>query len=296
MTIPENQLDTWSHQGSVTQSKNTYATIKLALEDSETDYADQAYTIFLQGSYGNDTNIYAESDVDVVIRLDSLFYYNINRLRADEQALFQKNLSASSYSYKTFKSGVVKALEKRFGKSSVDDGNKAITIKADGNRRKADVLVSAAFRNYSSYSAQSVSYEEGICFWNGAGTQIANYPRQHSANCTVKHKDTSGYFKPMVRILKNMRSKLVDDGVLAAGIAPSYYIEGLLYNVPTDKFGGNYGNSFVAAINWMHEAERTKFVCANEQYYLLRDDAETCWPIANGDAFRKAVTKLWNEW
>jgi len=296
MTIPESQLDTWSHQGSVTQSKNTYATIKLALEDSGTDYADRPYTIFLQGSYGNDTNIYAESDVDVVIRLDSIFYYDIDSLSADEQALFRKNLSAASYSYDAFKSGVVEALEKRFGKSSVDAGNKAINIKADGNRRKADVLVCADFRNYRSYSAQGGSYEEGICFWNDAGKRIANYPRHHSANCTTKHKNTSGYFKPMVRILKNMRSKLVDDGVLAAGIAPSYYIEGLLYNVPTDKFGGTFGDSFVAAINWMREAERTNFVCANEQYYLLRDDAETCWPIANGDSFRKAVTKLWNEW
>jgi len=296
MTIPESQLDTWSHQGSVTQSKSTYATIKLALEDSSTDYANQAYAIFLQGSYGNDTNIYSESDVDVVIRLDSIFYYDIDSLSADEQALFHKNLSAGSYSYNAFKSGVVRALEKRFGKSSVDAGNKAIKIKADGNRRTADVLVCADFRRYRSYSAQGVDYEEGICFWNNAGKRISNYPRQHSANCTTKHQNTVGYFKPMVRILKNMRSKLVDDGVLAVGVAPSYYIEGLLYNVPTNKFGGNYGTSFVAAINWMREADRTKFVCANEQYYLLQNDAETCWPIANGDAFRNAVTRLWNQW
>lgn len=39
MTIPESQPQTWSHQGSVTQSKNTYATVKLALEDSKSSYA-----------------------------------------------------------------------------------------------------------------------------------------------------------------------------------------------------------------------------------------------------------------
>jgi hypothetical protein len=67
MAIPESQLETWSHQGSVKQSRDTYATIKRTLEASDTKYADKDFEVFLQGSYGNDTNIYAESDVDVVI-------------------------------------------------------------------------------------------------------------------------------------------------------------------------------------------------------------------------------------
>ena len=63
MAIPESQLDTWSHQGSITQSSNTYATITGALEAAGTPYANKAYKVFLQGSYGNDTNIYAPDDV-----------------------------------------------------------------------------------------------------------------------------------------------------------------------------------------------------------------------------------------
>ena len=74
MAIPESQLETWSHQGSVTQSSNTYNTIKSVLEASTTPYADKNFEVFLQGSYGNDTNIYAESDVDIVIRLDDCFH------------------------------------------------------------------------------------------------------------------------------------------------------------------------------------------------------------------------------
>ena len=70
MPIPESQLDTWSHQGSITQSSTTYNAIKGALEDSTTPYAGKNFKVFLQGSYGNDTNIYAESDVDIIIRLD----------------------------------------------------------------------------------------------------------------------------------------------------------------------------------------------------------------------------------
>ena len=70
MPIPESQLETWSHQGSITQSSSTYNTIKSVLEGSTTPYAGRNFKVFLQGSYGNDTNIYAESDVDIVIRLD----------------------------------------------------------------------------------------------------------------------------------------------------------------------------------------------------------------------------------
>lgn len=69
MAIPESQLETWSKQGSVTQSSTTYQIIRNALLDAKAVYADKTFEVFLQGSYGNDTNIYAESDVDTVMRL-----------------------------------------------------------------------------------------------------------------------------------------------------------------------------------------------------------------------------------
>jgi hypothetical protein len=33
---------------------------------------------------------------------------------------------------------------------------------------------------------------------------------------------------------------MVDDGLIKAGVAPSYYIEGLLYNVPNEKLTSSY--------------------------------------------------------
>ena len=55
MAIPESHLETWSHQGSVSQSSATYNTIKNVLEAVDTPYAGKTYCVFLQGSYGNDT-------------------------------------------------------------------------------------------------------------------------------------------------------------------------------------------------------------------------------------------------
>lgn len=71
MPIPESQLETWSHQGSLTQSRDTYATVKRALETAGTNFTGYDFKVFIQGSYCNHTNTYSESDVDVVIRLDS---------------------------------------------------------------------------------------------------------------------------------------------------------------------------------------------------------------------------------
>src|SRR5690349_23050101 len=115
MTIPESQLDTWSHQGSITQSCATYATIKRSLEASDTKYAGKDFKVFLQGSYGNDTNIYAESDVDVVIRLDSVYYYDTSELNPQELQAFQAGFSPATYTYDEYKCHVMEALRKSFG-------------------------------------------------------------------------------------------------------------------------------------------------------------------------------------
>ena len=121
--------------------------------------------------------------------------------------------------------------------NDVKAGDKAIAIAARGNRRKADVVAAIGFRRYYRFkSVSDQSYDEGICLYNAAGTRIANYPKQHSANLTSKHQKTNKWLKPVVRVLKNLRGKLVDDGCIHAGVAPSYYLEGFLYNVPDEKF------------------------------------------------------------
>ena len=96
--------------------------------------------------------------------------------------------------------------------------------------------------------------------------------------------------------MAGQRDRAGPGGRSADGVAPSYYIEGLLYNVPNDKFGTSYGDTFVNAINWILQADRSKLVCANERYYLLRDNVHTCWPQANCDQFLKALKSFWNNW
>jgi hypothetical protein len=296
MAISESQLETWSHQGSITQSKNTYATIKAALEDSATPFAARKPVVFLQGSYCNDTNIYNESDVDVVIQLDTCFRKDLEELPDDQRDAFNDAHSDATYTDADFKRDVLSHLQAKFG-AAVKPGNKAVKIEANGSRRSADVLIAIQFRRYHRFIAlDNQAYDTGSCFYNGAGTLVANYPKQHSENCTTKHQATNSRFKPLVRILKNMRAKLVGDDKLAAGVAPSYYIEGLLYNVPNDKFSGKCGEAFVNSIKWIQNADRSSFVCANEQYDLLREDANVTWSTADYEKFLATVVNLWNQW
>lgn len=297
MPIPEPQLDTWSHQGSIQGSSSTYNSVKNTLEAFETPYAAKSYSVFLQGSYGNDTNIYSESDVDIVICLNDCFQSDLSDLSPEDKTAWRQAHNDATYTHVEFKKDVISVLAEKYG-DSVIEGKKAVMIEASGNRRKCDVITAIQYRRYFKFdSLDDQSYTEGICFYMQDGTRIANYPKQHRENLTEKHQDSNGWLKPMVRIMKNIRTKLVEDGLLEGGMAPSYFIEGLLSNVPSEKFEQDYQTCFVNAINWLqNDAVKADLVCANKQYYLLRDGYPTCWPSADCDAFLNAAVSLWNDW
>jgi hypothetical protein len=294
MPISESQLDTWSHQGSVTQSAATYQTIRSTLERSDAPYASRSYTPFLQGSYGNDTNIYADSDVDVVMRLNSVYYADTSELPADDLAAYRANFSSAEYSWEKFRDEVIAQLRKVYG-TAVTPGKKAIAVAGNGSRRDADVLPAAEFRRYFAYSASwSQRYAEGICFWLPDGTRIVNYPKLHSDNCTAKHQRTGSRFKSTVRIFKNWRNAMIAQNRITPDLAPSYFIEGMLYNVPDLQFGPNWSSTIVNALNWLIGCDRAKLNCANEQYVLLHPSSPVTWRGEKFEAFLLAMLSSWN--
>jgi len=233
-----------------------------------------------------------------VMRLDSIYGYSISDLPPEQQAAFQQAFSAATYTFAEFKQGVVTRLSNAFGADNVTPGNKAIRIKAGGSRRSADVVVCYQYRRYIRFNSLSdYEYVPGIIFPSMSDGSIINYPKLHSENCTAKHQATHKNFKPLVRIFKNMRGKLEADGLIEKGGAPSYFIEGLLYNVPNGNFSGNYAEMVFSIFKWLHETtDRTQFLCVNEQDYLLRDNSAVCWPVADGKKFINAAIQLWNNW
>lgn len=296
MSISEDQLETWSHLGQTGQFTATYQTIKAVLNDSRAPYANRDADSFLQGSYKNETNVHGDSDVDIVLRTKAVYYSDTSNLKLDEKAKFDKGWSKATYQLQDFKNEVVAWLRKHYG-DAVTVGPKAIKIAGNGtSRRDADVLVCAEFRRYHSFQNDySPEYVEGICFFMPGDVRIENFPEQHHDNCTSKHQGTSRLFKPTVRVYKNLRNRLIEENRLANGVAPSYFIEGMLYNVPADRFGGSNTANFLDTLNWIIAAERAKFVCANEQFYLLWENDPVTWTAPRCNTFLNAVVKYYDE-
>ncbi|MGY8639192.1 nucleotidyltransferase [Bradyrhizobium sp. 14AA] len=293
MPITEGQLDTWSKQGAPGPSRDTYAAVKNILEDKAAPYAGKDPEVFLQGSYGNDTNVARDSDVDVVALISATFAHDAATLSADQYQAFERTYVGSApYSYSQYKNDVLRWLTSKYG-TSVRAGKKAIYIPAGQNRRECDVLPAIQYRYYYRFNnALDQSYASGICFYLQDGTEIVNFPKQHSDNCTTKHQNTKSWFKPTVRIYKNMRNYMIERNKLAEGVAPSYFIEGMLHNVPNDRFGTSFEDTFVSTYNYLNSADRSQFKCANGIHALFGTSAVT-WRAENCVTYLEALKALW---
>lgn len=291
MAIAERQLETWAQQGKTGQFTDTYKSIRGNLLDGSAPYPVADVEVFLQGSYGNDTNVWADSDVDIVLKHTGAYYRDLSELPKDQQTRYESENSGNpSYGYDEFKAHAERYIKRLY--NGVQVGKKAVFVPGNNGRRNADILVCQQFRRYTSYEPGNIRYHEGVAFFSG-GNRIDNFPKQHSANLTSKHQATKSNFKPIVRVFKNMRNSMIGEGLLADGVAPSYFIEGMLWNVPNDKFTGDYQDMWVACFNWIVTADETKLACANDLYWLIRENSAVCWPSANFHRFTAALKKYW---
>jgi len=290
MAIPEAQLETWSHQGSITNSANTGNSIKNAIDNYQGFPDGIKYNVYLQGSYKNSTNIYGDSDVDVVVELKSSFY---NNLTEEQKALLR--LTNATYGYFDFRNDVEICLREYYGLENVEIGNKVFKIKPNSNRLPADVLVCSEYRLYYG-NLHADRYYAGIAFYTRNPQQrIINFPKQHSDNATVKHQSTNQRFKPMVRIFKNMRNHLVSHEGFSKSTAPSYFIECLLANIPNDQFVSSNQSTFINCFNFLNNNAMDNFMCLNGIRPLWGDTTEN-WNKADARNFLDQLAQLWNNW
>jgi hypothetical protein len=291
VAIAEAQLETWSQQGKTGQFTDTYNSIRGNLLDGSAPYPVNDVDVHLQGSYGNNTNVWADSDVDIVLCHNGAFYHDISGMSQAEQDAFNAVFSGNAtYGYTKFKQDAESFTKRLY--NGVVTGKKALQIPGNNNRRNADVLVCQEFRRYYSYKPGEHGCHYGVAFYVN-GSRIENFPKQHADNCTTKHQATNQNFKRMVRVFKNMRNTLIAKGVLADKVAPSYFIEGMLYNVPNGKFTGSYQDMWVECFSWVVGADETKLTTASGLHWLVRDNSSVCWPSANFRAFTAALKKHW---
>ena len=294
MSIPESQLQTWSNQGAVVTAQNTHNSIRTALESYRQWPDDVKYEPYLQGSYKNSTNIYGNSDVDLVVELTSVFWSNLT----DEEKT-QLGIRNVNYDWGQFRQDVISALNNYYGSNQIDtSGKKSVKVRPSSGRLNADVVISGKYKYYESQKLRA----EGIILWTQPGwEEIINYPKVHFDNGAYKNSDfkTNGLYKPSIRMFKNARDKFVGSNPLLKDRFPSYFIECLLYNVPNKCFGTSYHETYAAVVNWLNDEFNknsvSEFVCQNGMFYLF-GSSSVQWNVNDAREFVNQLINLWNNW
>jgi Nucleotidyltransferase domain len=299
MSIPESQLYTWSQPQQTQAAINTHTSIRYALEDPKSLLSQRGfrsgfdYDIYLQGSYRNSTNIRADSDVDVVVQFKTGFYSNIQN-----SPLYNGCFSPSDYGYHLFKAEVLHSLKSYYTLDIVKPGNKSIKLAKSSNRLNADVIPCIQYRLYQQFktSADMDRYVEGMALFTQNGNRmVVNYPKFHYEGSVNKNKDTFQTYKLIVRMFKNARNKAIEKGFVPAGIAPSYFLECLLYNAPSYLFGTNLSESYENIINYLSADINNSYVCQNCLVSLFGDTPEQ-WNIIDATVLLTGLQKIWRYW
>lgn len=61
------------------------------------------------------------------------------------------------------------------------------------------------------------------------------------------------------------------------------------------RFGGTEQQNFLDTLNWLHAADRSKLLCANERYYLLHPSSSVTWRAEKCTTFINAIVSYWNK-
>jgi Nucleotidyltransferase domain len=304
MAIPEHQLSTWSNYQQTQSAVNTHESIRLALTHFNSLLSQRGlvsgrdYDIYIQGSYRNNTNIRADSDVDVVVQFRTSFYNNKSELRPEELELFNLCYGKATYTYSEFRSDVQKSLESYYISGSVESSDKCIKLAKGSNRLSADIIPCFQYQHYDRFQTYSDmnNYVEGMTLWTQKDNrQVINYPKLHYQGSVNKHQATGENYKPIVRMFKNARNKAIERNLSSGKVAPSYFLECLLYNVPDRLFASNLQISYTSIVSHILHNINQSYVCQNERVYLFGDTPEQ-WSMIDAIVLVSEFSKLWGNW
>jgi hypothetical protein len=298
MGLTESQLETWSKLPDSEEFKKRYDSVKAALSHYKDWPTGVRYDVYLQGSYSNATNIKGDSDVDVVVQLQSTYQPDDSRLTAQEVAKRLSDHVPASYQLADFRKDVLAAMRGYFGADKVIEGNKSIKLyPTTSSTLYADVVVCMDYREYTKYPDYAGSaWYEGIVFWETKppNRKIVNFPKYHRTNGETKNGACRDY-KATVRIFKNANREMESRGQVADGLAPSYFLECLIYNAPNGEMTSARCLSFVSVISWYLKltlAEKQSLWCANLMTRLFGTTPEQ-WDTAAADKFMSAALSLY---
>ena len=298
MSIPESKLQIWSHQGALVTSSAAYASIQHALLRTTSPLVGRGVEIFLQGSYANSTNIYGDGDVDVVVLYENTFSKDISALTPAQRQLHEASFPPATYRWLQLRDDVLSALRSHYGNSAVTLGKKSIKVETGSGRRTSDVVPAVQFRRYATFTdPHNLSAHWGVQFHDSSNNAIVNYPKYHIARGEEKNQAsrTRRNYKATVRIFKNVRNYLIENHLLAEGIAPSYFLECMLHNVPDHLFVGAFADTVPSILSYLLNTPYADFLCQNGVVPLF-GSGSTQWSEHSFATFVLAAQAVWDNW
>jgi hypothetical protein len=236
MNFTEQQLITWSKPVSTTEDQMCQNAITSITNALRSKFGGKV-TIFLQGSYRNNTNVRKNSDVDIVMRYDDAFYPDLQRLSENDKIKYNTQRESANYTFDQLKSDTEHTLRAVFT-SDVNRKNKCMEVKGNSYRVTADVIPCFVLKRFATLNTIEA---EGIKFYADDRSEIISFPNQHYDNGVTKTNNTHRLYKRMVRILKVLNNRLIDQKIISDKLASSFFIECLVYNVPNSEFiNGDY--------------------------------------------------------
>jgi hypothetical protein len=291
MPIDSKTLERWAgyENGAIKSAQATHQRIRKVLNAKIAKRFDD----FLQGSYANYTIVRGSSDVDIVAKLTDSIRVDLSNLSDEEKRAWRAQQTEPDYSWYDFREDVLDTLRSNYGRSAVQEGEKAIEIDTDSLPLPADVLVCQRYLRYYSYPD---GYHEGVVFFTiGDNEKIVNYPRLHMENGSTKEEKTGKRYKETVRIFKRARNYLVTEAGFDKETAPSYFIENLLYNVPEDRYVHDKQERIYEILTYLNNSDYSEWMCQNGIVPIFAG-GETGWSLRSADTFIDDLTDLWNDW
>lgn len=243
MTTLEDKLNRYKEPSSPTEKEKQDRAERMVRDGVKAwaGFDDISLRYLPKGSYKNNTNVKADSDVDIAVIREGLYYYNTDLLKP-EDAVSIGTGPPSSLSLKgtALRLELERALCDKFGSACDTSGKTAITVSENSGRVSADVVPSFPYRLYYYDSRGQVTFVEGTKTFRKDGSQIVNYPEQQYGNGVAKNNATSRRYKFLVRILKRLENDLATADKLSE--LPSYFMECLVYRVPNRHFGSTSAN------------------------------------------------------
>ena len=224
MTTLEERLQGWTAPSSDTEQEKQERAERMVREAirNHAAFRDCDLKVYAKGSYKNNTNVRADSDVDIAVQCGELFYWDGSGAAGPSPRSPYQGLWTPS----RLRTELEAALTSSFPVDVDTCGSLAIRVGHNSSRVDTDVVPCFDYR----YFFAGGGHRDGSKVFRKDGSSIINYPDQQYTNGVAKNNRTNGYYKRTARILKRVENLLASRGDIDA--LPSYFMECLAYNVP----------------------------------------------------------------